>query len=64
MASPTLPQAIKKQISSCVTLHVPGDTHNILITPLQGRVFVSGKAVTRHWYLVSQFDIITLLVSQ
>lgn len=73
MASPTLPQAIKRHISLCATPCVPGETHKTIITPLRGRVFVSGKAeeclgraqcaATCHRYLVRPCDIVTRSVS-
>lgn len=74
MASPTLPQAIKRHISLCATPCVPGETHKTIITPLHGPALVNGKAEERlgqgqcaatcHRYLVSPFDIVTWSVSR
>lgn len=74
MASPTLPQAIKRQIALRVTPCVPGETHKTIITLYRGRALVNGKAEERlgrgqraatcHRYLVRPFDTVTWSVSR
>lgn len=74
MASPPLPQAIKRQIALRVTPCVPGKTRKTRITLFRGRALVSGKAEERlgqgqcaatcHRYLVRPFDTVTWSVSR
>ena len=74
MASPTLPQAIKRHIALRAAPCVPGETHKTIITLLHGWALINGKAEERlgqgqraatcHRYLVSPFDIVTWSVSR